>query len=146
MFISKPIQIAYFVKYTHYLNHFLEDYKQVTDIDSYIESQYKKESNEKVIHLPEELYSTKREAIEDEIEETTRSKVAEKYLSLDAILVRDVTLPQTLRAAIEQKLKQEQESLEYEFKITLSFESVIFNIIESDISEKPIHRYALFCS
>ena len=68
-------------------------------------------------YLPEELYSTKREAIEDEIEETTRSKVAEKYLSLDAILVRDVTLPQTLRAAIEQKLKQEQESLEYEFKI-----------------------------
>ena len=68
-------------------------------------------------YLPEELYSTKREAIEDEIEETTRSKVAEKYLSLDAILVRDVTLPQTLRATIEQKLKQEQESLEYEFKI-----------------------------
>ena len=36
---------------------------------------------------------------------------------LDAILIRDVTLPQTLRTAIEQKLKQEQESLEYEFKI-----------------------------
>ena len=36
---------------------------------------------------------------------------------LDAILIRDVTLPQTLRAAIEQKLKQEQEALEYEFKI-----------------------------
>jgi prohibitin 1 len=36
---------------------------------------------------------------------------------LDAILIRDVTLPTTLRTAIEQKLKQEQESLEYEFKI-----------------------------
>jgi len=68
-------------------------------------------------YLPEELYSTKREAIEDEIESLTREKVSSKYLSLDAILIRDVTLPQTLRTAIEQKLKQEQESLEYEFKI-----------------------------
>ena len=68
-------------------------------------------------YLPEELYSTKREAIEDEIEELTRAKIEEKYLTLDAILIRDVTLPQTLRTAIEQKLKQEQESLEYEFKI-----------------------------
>ena len=68
-------------------------------------------------YLPEELYSTKREAIEDEIEELTRAKIQEKYLTLDAILIRDVTLPQTLRTAIEQKLKQEQESLEYEFKI-----------------------------
>jgi len=68
-------------------------------------------------YAPEELYSTKREAIEDEIEALTRVKVQAKYLSLDAILIRDVTLPQTLRTAIEQKLKQEQESLEYEFKI-----------------------------
>ena len=68
-------------------------------------------------YAPEELYSTKREAIEDEIEALTRVKVAGKYLLIDAILIRDVTLPQTLRTAIEQKLKQEQESLEYEFKI-----------------------------
>ena len=68
-------------------------------------------------YLPEELYSTKREAIEDEIESLTRAKVETKYLTLDAILIRDVTLPQTLRAAIEQKLKQEQEALEYDFRI-----------------------------
>ena len=67
--------------------------------------------------MPEELYSTKREAIEDEIYDSTKKKIEAKYLMLDAILVRDVTLPQTLRAAIEQKLKQEQEALEYEFKI-----------------------------
>ena len=68
-------------------------------------------------YLPEELYSTKREAIEDEIEELTRDKVEVKYLTLDAILIRDVTLPLTLRNGIEKKLVQEQESLEYEFKI-----------------------------
>ena len=32
-------------------------------------------------YLPEELYSTKREAIEDEIEELTRNKIASKYLT-----------------------------------------------------------------
>ena len=48
-------------------------------------------------YLPEELYSTKREAIEDEIESLTRAKVETKYLRLDAILIRDVTLPLTLR-------------------------------------------------
>mgnify|MGYP001359923853 FL=1 len=68
-------------------------------------------------YLPEELYSTKREAIEDEIESLTRAKVEPKYITLDAILIRDVTLPLTLRTAIEQKLKQEQEALEYDFKI-----------------------------
>jgi regulator of protease activity HflC (stomatin/prohibitin superfamily) len=68
-------------------------------------------------YLPEELYSTKREAIEDEIYALTRVNIESKYLRLDAILIRDVTLPLTLRTAIEQKLKQEQESLEYEFKI-----------------------------
>ena len=68
-------------------------------------------------YLPEELYSTKREAIEDEIEPLTRAKVEIKYLTLDAILIRDVTLPLTLRNGIEKKLVQEQESLEYEFKI-----------------------------
>ena len=68
-------------------------------------------------YLPEELYSTKREAIEDEIESLTRVKVQAKYLTLDAILIRDVTLPLTLRNGIEKKLVQEQESLEYEFKI-----------------------------
>jgi len=68
-------------------------------------------------YLPEELYSTKREAIEDEIESLARVKVEAKYLTLDAILIRDVTLPLTLRNGIEKKLVQEQESLEYEFKI-----------------------------
>ena len=68
-------------------------------------------------YLPEELYSSKREVIEDEIYQKTNDALKEKYLNLDAILIRDVTLPATLQAAIENKLKQEQEALEYEFKL-----------------------------
>jgi len=68
-------------------------------------------------YLPEELYNSKRKEIEDEIFSKTQDIVSEKDITLPAIYIRDVTLPQTLVNAIEQKLKQEQESLEYEFKI-----------------------------
>ena len=68
-------------------------------------------------YLPEELYSTKRTEIEQEIYDQTNVIVVDKNINLPAIYIRDVTLPQTLKTAIEQKLKQEQESLEYEFKI-----------------------------
>ena len=68
-------------------------------------------------YLPEELYSTKRETIEDEVYEKTLIALEKKFINLDAVLIRDVTLPQTLQDAIEKKLKQEQEALEYDFKI-----------------------------
>ena len=68
-------------------------------------------------YLPEQLYSTKRETIEDEIFEKTFVALKRKNINLDAVLIRDVTLPQTLQNAIEKKLKQEQEALEYDFKL-----------------------------
>lgn len=68
-------------------------------------------------YLPEELYSTKREAIQDEIFTTAKLNVGLKNLILDAVLIREVQLPQTLKDAIELKLEQEQESLAYEFRL-----------------------------
>ena len=67
--------------------------------------------------MPKELYSTKREEVEDKIYDLTSAAISDKHLNLDAILIRDVTLPPTLQTAIENKLKQEQEALEYEFKL-----------------------------
>jgi len=40
-----------------------------------------------------------------------------QYVQLNEVLVRDVTLPPTIKDAIERKLRQEQESLEYEFRL-----------------------------
>ncbi len=68
-------------------------------------------------YLPEELYSSKREDIQDEISQRTSKALAENHLLLDAVLIREVTLPLKLKAAIERKLEQEQASLEYEFKL-----------------------------
>ena len=48
-------------------------------------------------YLPEELYSTKREEVEDKIYALTSEAISDKHLNLDAILIRDVTLPPTLQ-------------------------------------------------
>ena len=68
-------------------------------------------------YTPEQLYSSKRDAIQNEIFEETKNIVDDQYIQLNEILVRDVTLPPTIKEAIERKLKQEQESLEYEFRL-----------------------------
>ncbi|MDM9631791.1 prohibitin family protein [Robiginitalea aurantiaca] len=68
-------------------------------------------------YTPEDLYSTKRDAIQNEIFEETKRIVEDQYIQLNEVLVRDVTLPATIKDAIERKLKQEQESLEYEFRL-----------------------------
>ena len=68
-------------------------------------------------YLPDELYSTKRETIQEEIELRTLEALKEKNIVLDAVLIRDIQLPTKLREAIERKLEQEQASLEYEYKL-----------------------------
>lgn len=68
-------------------------------------------------YTPEQLYSSKRDAIQDEIFEETKKILEKQYVQLNEVLVRDVTLPNTIKEAIERKLRQEQESLEYEFRL-----------------------------
>jgi len=68
-------------------------------------------------YLPEELYSTKRDIIQDEIFHETDSVLRAKHIHLDAILIRSVQLPPAIAEAIERKLRQEQEAMEYEFRI-----------------------------
>jgi regulator of protease activity HflC (stomatin/prohibitin superfamily) len=68
-------------------------------------------------YTPEQLYSSKRDVIEQEILDEIQIVLKEQYLLVTRVLVEDVKLPTTIRTAIETKLKQEQESLEYEFRI-----------------------------
>lgn len=67
---------------------------------------------------PEQLYASKREAIQNEIYEETKLLLKDQYVQINEVLVRDVSLPPTIKDAIERKLRQEQESLEYEFRLT----------------------------
>ncbi len=68
-------------------------------------------------YTPEQIYSSKRDAIQQEIFEETKKIVDKKYIITDDVLIRDVALPPSIKAAIERKLKQEQESLEYEYRL-----------------------------
>lgn len=83
-------------------------------------------------YTPEQLYSSKRDAIQREIFEETKKIVDDQYIVLDEILVRDVTLPPTIKDAIERKLKQEQESLEYEFRLVTAEKEAERQIIEAE--------------
>ncbi|APG59473.1 prohibitin family protein [Christiangramia salexigens] len=67
---------------------------------------------------PEQLYASKREAIQQEIFDETNLLLEDQYVQVNEVLVRDVSLPSTIKEAIERKLRQEQESLEYEFRLS----------------------------
>ena len=82
-------------------------------------------------YTPEQLYSSKRDAIQDEIYEETKLILSKQYVQLNEVLVRDVTLPNTIKDAIERKLKQEQESLEYEFRLVTAAKEAEKVIIEA---------------
>ncbi|MFA5476630.1 MAG: prohibitin family protein [Bacteroidales bacterium] len=68
-------------------------------------------------YTPEEIYSTNRDVIQDEIFTETISILEGKHVQINKVLIRSIVLPPTIKQAIESKLKQEQESLEYEFKL-----------------------------
>ncbi len=68
-------------------------------------------------YTPEQIYSTKRDIIQEEIFAEAKQLLDKKYVMLNQILIRSIVLPPTIKQAIESKLKQEQESLEYEFKL-----------------------------
>ena len=82
-------------------------------------------------YTPEQLYSSKRDAIQVEILEETQNIVSDQFVQLNEILIRDVTLPLTIKGAIERKLKQEQESLEYEFRLVTAAKEAEKVIIEA---------------
>jgi len=82
-------------------------------------------------YTPEQLYSSKRDVIQDEIYSETKLILDKQYVQLNEILVRDVTLPNTIKDAIERKLKQEQESLEYEFRLVTAAKEAEKVIIEA---------------
>ncbi len=82
-------------------------------------------------YTPEQLYSSKRDVIQTEIFEETRKILDKQHIQLNEVLVRDVTLPSTIKEAIERKLKQEQESLEYEFRLVTAQKEAQKQIIEA---------------
>lgn len=68
-------------------------------------------------YTPEELYSSKRTELQQEIIQRVKNGVEGSYVLIDAILIRDVRLPAQIQRAIENKLEEEQEAERYEFTL-----------------------------
>jgi regulator of protease activity HflC (stomatin/prohibitin superfamily) len=62
-----------------------------------------------------DLYSTKRQEFQFKINKTITDNFAKNGLEVQQILVRNITLPATVRASIESKIQAEQESQKMEF-------------------------------
>ena len=66
-------------------------------------------------YLPEEIYSTKREEVADAIFDAVKTQLDDKDIILEAILIRDVQLPENIRNAIAEKLEEEQKALKMQY-------------------------------
>jgi regulator of protease activity HflC (stomatin/prohibitin superfamily) len=64
---------------------------------------------------PEELYSTRRDEVQTQIEEELEKTLSDNYVELRAVLIRDIQLPEKVRTAIEEKIEAEQLALKYEY-------------------------------
>jgi prohibitin 1 len=85
-------------------------------------------------YTPEEIYSTKRDVIEREIRKGVIDKIQGRHIALEAILIRDVELPPTIRNAIDQKLAAEQEVLKMKY---------VLEVAKANAQEKQIEAQAI---
>ena len=68
-------------------------------------------------YQPEEIYSTQREVIERQIREGVEAAIQGRHIMLEGVLIRNVTLPEAIQAAINDKLQAEQMALKMKFTI-----------------------------
>jgi regulator of protease activity HflC (stomatin/prohibitin superfamily) len=68
-------------------------------------------------YQPEEIYSTKREEIEKQIYDEVLRALEGKHVVVEAILVRDVDLPDAIKTAIADKLAEEQRAQKMRFTL-----------------------------
>jgi regulator of protease activity HflC (stomatin/prohibitin superfamily) len=68
-------------------------------------------------YTPEELYSTRRTELQQQIEQRVSRAAENQFVDVEAILIRDVALPDQIRQAIELKLQEEQRVQQLTFTI-----------------------------
>ncbi len=69
------------------------------------------------MYTPEEIYSTKRDEITKQVHDGMLAAVAGKHVTIEAVLIRNITLPEQLRIAISEKLEEEQRSEKMQFTL-----------------------------
>jgi regulator of protease activity HflC (stomatin/prohibitin superfamily) len=84
---------------------------------------------------PEEIYTTKRQLIEDTLEGAVQ-EVGERFVSIDDLLVLSIELPPTIQQAIQTKLVAEQASLEMQYRISRETQEKERKLIEAEGIQK----------
>lgn len=99
-------------------------------------------------YTAEEIYSTKRAEVENSIKDETEKILNKNNVKATAVLIRSIVLPEQIKAAIENKLQQQQESLAYQYRldkerseaerkrIAAEGESRANNIINNSLTDK----------
>jgi regulator of protease activity HflC (stomatin/prohibitin superfamily) len=64
---------------------------------------------------PEEIYSSQRELIEKQIRDGVETAIKGRHIELEAVLIRNVTLPGAIQSAINDKLEKEQAALKMKY-------------------------------
>lgn len=85
---------------------------------------------------PEELYSSKRDEVQQLIQDDLLKELQNNFVELRATLIRDIALPEKIQNAIERKLQQEQESEEYKYRIQKETQEAERKIIEARAKAK----------
>lgn len=80
---------------------------------------------------PEELYSTKRDEVQTQIQTDIDSVLRTNYIDLRATLIRDIELPAKVKTAIEEKIEAEQKALKYEYILAQEKKEAERKIIEA---------------
>ncbi len=83
-------------------------------------------------YQPEEIYSTKREEIERQIYDEVLKALKGKHVIVEAILVRDVLLPETIKTAIADKLAEEQRSQKMRFTLDKERQEALRKQVEAE--------------
>jgi len=65
----------------------------------------------------EEIYSLKRQEVEEKIIEETKSVLSQNYIQMTALLIRSIKIPEKLKTAIEDKLTKQQQALAYTYVV-----------------------------
>ena len=68
-------------------------------------------------HTANALYTGEREMVAKQIQEKISEDLAKRGITVEAILLRDIQLPATLKASIEAKQQAEQEALAMNFRL-----------------------------
>ncbi|MFM8362139.1 MAG: prohibitin family protein, partial [Haliscomenobacter sp.] len=82
--------------------------------------------------MPEELYSTRRDEVQNLIQKDLATNLERNYVDLRASLIRGITLPDKVRMAIEDKIEAEQSALKYEYVLQKARKEAEGRVIEAE--------------